>query len=166
MMTWGGPVRGEYVCTGFAVDRGRILTAAHCLGDNMQANGNPVVVLKADAYYDLAALAMPTTMPALALREKDIERGEAVTAVGFGFGFTVPTPIEAIVMLVNYQVPAQDVERTYPPMHFYQPAFIGGMSGGPVVDESGRVIGMVQMSGEGVGLGVSTLIMRAFLLGL
>ncbi len=42
--------------------------------------------------------------------------------------------------------------------------FIGGMSGGPVVDDRGRMVSMVQQGKDGISAGVGVAVIRAFLL--
>jgi hypothetical protein len=40
------------------------------------------------------------------------------------------------------------------------------MSGGPITDYQGRVVGIIQQTNEGIGYGVNALTIRTFLLGL
>ena len=89
MMTWAGLMHVNYVCTGFVIAPERVMTAAHCVGDNMLADGTPALVLKADRATDLAVLSTKTHKKPLVLIENSVERGDDLTAIGYGFGWRV-----------------------------------------------------------------------------
>ena len=165
-MTVYGPMAGPYVCSGFVIAPERVLMAEHCIGQSMTADGLDVQVLKVDEFYDLALLSVRTPKKPLDLSNKTLERGDAVTGMGYGWGFTRVIAIEGIVTLVDYQVPPEPDNKPMPPINFFQGGYVGGMSGGPIIDERGQVVGVVQMSGDGVGLGIGPLLIRAFLLGI
>lgn len=156
-----GTMVGEYVCSGEVIAPHRVLTANHCLGDHMRADGASVrLVIRASAAYDLALLDVDTAKPALMLRDTPVVRFEHLTALGYAFGWEWITVLDVRALMVDVQ--------PYPeaaPGLIVQPGYIGGMSGGPVVDNYGRMVGIVQQTNEGIGYGVSTLLIRAFLLG-
>lgn len=151
---------GHFTCTGFVIAANRVLTAGHCAGAEMNADGQAATILKVDEMNDLMLLQVSTAKHALQLRTSPLVRFEEVTSIGYGFGWTQLTVLHNDVMLVTH-IPAMGIA----PGIITQTEYIGGMSGGPVVDSHGRVIGMVQRGGRGTGYGVGTLIMRAFLLG-
>lgn len=161
MDTMFGPMRASYVCTGFVINKHRVMTAAHCVGEAMTADGIAVKVLKADETTDLALLDVDTNKPALAFQDRPLERGDALTALGYGFGWTRILVLEVKVLLVDYTPPGTDLAAGM----FVDGGYIGGMSGGPVVDANGKVVSIVQRSVEKAGYGVGTLMMKAFLLG-
>lgn len=157
--TFFGEVHGAYSCSGFVVAKHRVLTAAHCLGDNMTADGIAATPLIANEHYDLALLDVDTPKAPLEIRDRPVTRFEALTAIGYGFGWDQLSAVPVTVTIVN-----QRTEGDGAPGIITHGSYIGGMSGGPVVDIAGRVVGIVQQSDEGAGYGVGTLLIRAFLL--
>lgn len=157
----GGKDTYPYACTGFMVRPKEFLTAAHCISKTMFGDGVKVTtILKVDDYFDLALVELDTNKPALELRLEPVERFEEATGVGYGFGFGKLLVTRHLVTLVDY-TPEPDLA----PGIWFSNTFIGGMSGGPVVDNKGRVIAVIQRGGESAGYGVNTLTMRVFLLG-
>ena len=61
-----------YVCTGFVIRESRILTAGHCAGLQMRADGQEATPLKLDFYYDLLLLKVHTDKPALSFNEDSV----------------------------------------------------------------------------------------------
>lgn len=159
--TWVGPQQVPYVCSGVVIAVNRILTAAHCRGEHILADGTPATVLAFNEFYDLALLVAVTDKPSITLRDVPVQRFEDLTAVGYAWGWNRLTVLRGPAFLVN-MAPAS----THAPGLLVQASYIGGMSGGAVVDVRGHMVGIVQQSNEGVGYGVSTQIIRVFLLGL
>ncbi len=158
-----GPLQGTYVCSGEVIAPNRVLTAAHCVGDAMLADGVPVLhVLGTDKFYDLALLDVPTAKPALVLRDGDAVVNEPLLAMGYAWGYNVITTLQVHPILVNI-IPYKGGA----PGILVQGAYIGGMSGGPVIDRYGEMVGIVQQRTEdGAGYGVGSVVIRAFLLGI
>lgn len=150
-----------YVCTGFVIMPSYILTAEHCLGDAMRADGQTAAFLRSDPFYDLALVRAVSARPATHFRDRDVAVLEHLTAVGYAYGLPRLTVLPVQAILVNVQPTAQE-----PPGLFVSPQYIQGMSGGPVLDAWGDVVGMVQQRNGGVGFGVTVPLIRAFLLGL
>ena len=150
-----------YVCSGVVIAQHRILTAAHCVGDSMKVDERgPATVLKVDVYYDLALLQLTTDKPSLVFRDTPVVRFESLTATGYAFGLSKPITVTVQALLVDVP-PIPEL----PPGLLTTPGYIGGMSGGPVADGRGEMVGIVQQSNSGVGYGVGILIIRSFLLG-
>jgi hypothetical protein len=161
--TWEGPKVVDYSCTGFQIAPDRIMTAAHCVGDEMTADGIPVSVIAADKYFDLALLKGKKTpmlfRKAIEFRERPVDRFEHLTAFGYGFGWNKMSILDEKVFLTNYHV-ATDGAIGF----IVQGGYIGGMSGGPVTDESGFVVGVVQRGNSQIGYSVGTQVIKVFLL--
>lgn len=153
----------EYVCTGEVIGVHRVLTAAHCLGDVITADGLPVKVLARNEDVDLMLLDTPTTKPAMPLRDATVVRRELVTGVGYGYGLSTLTVLDATVILVDRPSPFADDPT--PPGITVDRSWLHGMSGGPLVDLDGQMVGILQETDGHTGYGVGTLIIRAFLLG-
>lgn len=149
----------NYVCTGFMVTDKIILTANHCLGGSMTGDGYPVDIIRGDKYYDLALLKTTNSKGILTFRDEPVIIGEEIIGVGYGNGW--PLPIGVRVRVV---APALAPYNGVPVGIISQGSFIGGMSGGPMVDLGGRVVGVVQQQNDGLSYGIATTMIRAFLL--
>ncbi len=134
--------------TGFVVARGRLITNNHVVEgcDHMVARNasgleQPAVVLATDLTRDLALLSVPVSFgPPLTFRSTpEVRRGDTVVTYGFPlFGLLSKGPtlttgdVSALSGLrdnqLNYQISAP-----------VQP----GNSGGPLLDSSGNVVGIV-----------------------
>ena len=150
---------GHGVCTGFVIAKQRVLTAAHCAGA-IQVDGVPATVLKVDGNSDLLLLKADTKKAPLVFNDVDVWRFEPLTAIGYGLGWKQLTILHVTVAIV-----AQSPEEGYPVDIVVQTEYVHGMSGGPVVDADGKIVGIVQAGEEGLGFGVGTQLIKAFLLG-
>lgn len=153
---------GPYTCSGFVVRPQLVLTANHCLGVAMTADGGPTWAIRhSDTHTDLALLVVATPKRPLTFRGTDVGRFDTVHGIGYALGATYLTVSFSRVMAVHGMLDGLSL-----PGLVVTPAYISGMSGGPVVDEYGEVVAMAQDADEGVGYGVEVAIMQAFLVGL
>ena len=156
----GGPVAGEKPSagaparrgggtgTGFVVgDKGEVLTNAHVAGDcatiTLHLAGGvsaPATALAVDRENDLALLSPALgTLPRLTFRDGLPRAGEGVVSVGFPLGSMLATDGNVttgnVTALAGFRNDPRMLQTTAP----VQP----GNSGGPLVDLSGNVIGVV-----------------------
>jgi S1-C subfamily serine protease len=130
--------------TGFVIARdGLIATNAHVVAACARVtlgDGTPLSVLRADAGRDLAILRAARSFPvALPLRSgQPAELGEAVLVLGFPFGQTLGTGLTVTNGIVTGMTGLGGDPRRFQTNAAIQP----GSSGGPVLDEQGRVIGI------------------------
>lgn len=122
------------VCTGFVVDaaQGWALTAQHCVVDEMGdlvVDGDVSKVLKEDGVFALVAVKVENRPP-LEIRKDAPKPGAAVVSFGFGYGWM--------------QVMPRYVSSLHLGDVFLDGTISPGMSGGPVVDYAGRVVGLNQ----------------------
>lgn len=150
----------DTVCTGFVISQDIIMTAAHCLGEEMRVDGADAEVIKADGFYDLAILHTKSKKTPLLFRVGPPHRYEPLVALGYANGWSKLTVMEIKPFLINF-TPRSDLA----PAMYTQGGFIPGMSGGPVVDADGNVVMIIQQTNSGVGRGLGSDLMRAFLIG-
>jgi len=153
--------------TGFVWDReGHIVTNYHVVAQGERivvrppdgGEDIPATVIGAAPNYDLAVLrlAHPVNAPPLLIgTSRDLQVGQAAFAIGNPFGFD-RTLTSGIVSAVGRQLPTEsgreigDVIQTDAPIN-------PGNSGGPLLDSSGRVIGVTTAiyspSGSNAGVG-------------
>lgn len=151
------------VCTGFVVQTGVVMTAAHCIDDDLQADGAPAKAIAVDEAYDLALIVTITTKVPLVFRDSEVTRHEVLTAIGYAYGLSQLVIIDVEPLLLKTGPP--DAPEKGPLGLLVRPAYIGGQSGGPVVDSDGRVVSIIQKADNRVGWGVPALLLRAFLSG-
>lgn len=144
-------------CTGLVIDQKKhlVLTAAHCDSEH----GTPLwvdltlsrVVAK-DTKKDLLVLEvkdLDPTRPALKMAAKNPAIGEEVMNIGFGMGLDRPFFRQAHVQDDQTNIPELNG-----PFISLDSAFVGGQSGGPVVNKDGEVVLLVQRASNTVGIGV------------
>lgn len=152
--------QGPLVCTGEVVRPYRALTAAHCAGSDLMADGGPVQVLNIDPTNDLMLLALQTSKPPITLSNRPAIRFQTLTAIGYAHGATILTPLGVHVIIVG----ASPFNPALPHGLTVQGQYIPGMSGGPLVDDHGEMVGLIQMADdEGLGYGAGIQAIRGFL---
>lgn len=147
-------------CTGFVVEIHLVLTANHCVADVMSVDGIVAKAVRVDESDDLALLYSSTSKTPLAFRVAPVARFEFLTAIGHGYGWKSLTSLAVRVIIVNGSLESDD---NAPNGIIVQPGYIGGMSGGPVVDVNGLVVGIVQRGSAQIGYGVPASVILAFL---
>ncbi len=161
VQVWWEMQEGEiatYGCSAFSIDVRKFVTAAHCIGESMKVDGHPAFVIAQDKQLDLALLVADYVRPALMVRNTPLQREEHTIGLGYGFSWLYPTITHHQVMILDFS-PWPEVM----PGVWYSGAFIGGMSGGPVIDGDGVVVGVVQRGSDVVGYGVNAATLLAFL---
>lgn len=152
----------EIGCTAFVIDATRkyVLTAAHCEdeGKEIWVDRVRATVVAKDGKKDLMVLEvkhLDPSRPALQLAPANPVRGQELMAVGYGYAlermfFRMTHVADDAVMIPEIGGPFIGTDT----------AFVGGQSGGPVVDFDGRVVMIVQRASETVGIGVGADVIR------
>jgi S1-C subfamily serine protease len=155
----------EGVCTGVVIQKGLILTAAHCADSEegilaINADDAPTEIVAVDDSYDLAVLSSPAAerRPVLELGSGALMRGDHLTAIGYAGGGEFLVQMNGLLMLQ-----AARVDEGLAPCIIANYIGIPGMSGGPVIDASGRLVSIVSRGITGVSCGMNTEILRVFL---
>jgi S1-C subfamily serine protease len=145
-------------CSGFVINEQEdyVLTAKHCGEDDLTklvaVDRIPSKVVATDIQKDLLVLHVPgIDKPALKFATVAPVYGQEVASFGYGGGYERPmlriTTISQPAALVPDAGPGEWVQTGA--------GFIGGQSGGPVVNEAGEVVAIVQMSTPTMGIGRS-----------
>ncbi len=132
-------------CTAFSINRAKhfYATAAHCNGVDVRIEGHATGVVYLDETKDLMVLQAPLLdQPALKLATKQLRMGQPVAAYGYAYGWPQPSLKNGLVSIPKF-ASGQFGNRLLTIFNF---SFIQGMSGGPVVDADGRVVGIVQQT--------------------
>lgn len=156
------------VCTSWSINEQNRLfaTAAHCYDEKAQPfiDGQLAWLTFLNEHKDVAVFqVLGTNRKALKPRTSEVERAMAIAAYGFAFGFPAQFREGVIAhpsLEANFHNLPKYNGRTWVAASF---AYIGGMSGGPVVDEDGRVVSMVQLGGDGTGFGIPVAELRSLI---
>lgn len=149
-------------CSAFSIAPRKLMTAAHCIPSGLMtlfANKHPAYPIKIDVDRDLAILLWDVETPNLTFRQQPLSRYEPAIAFGYGYSMDYPTITHHTVMFTHYSPMESIWAGTW-----YMGGFIHGMSGGPITDLNGDVVGVVQRSSEQLGYGVSVETINEFLL--
>lgn len=141
---------GDGVCAGFVVDAPKhyILTAAHCVGENLKVDGSPATVIGQNS--DLAIITTPTlTKPSLAIAASTPERGEVVVTVGYGYG--------RLLSFVRHVAGYEDADLVLDAPE------APGTSGGPMLNSAGEVVALAEVSNSIICAGVGAEEIRTFI---
>lgn len=151
-------------CTAWVINTEKkyLMTAAHCDQDKeMWADLVKATVIAKDTKKDLMVIQaeeLDPARPALRLAKSNPSRGEEVMSAGFGYALERPFFRKASVQDDAMMMP----EAGGGPYISTDAPFVGGQSGGPVVNRAGEVVAIVQMGDRGTtGLGVGAELIRA-----
>lgn len=147
-------------CTAFTIDAAKdyVLTAGHCeqlsAGVSvMRVGGLPSTVVFQDEKKDLLVLRVEgDEHPALKLAAENPSIGEHVAS--YGYGYALGRPLFRTAYVSDDLFDASEYQVGPGPYIAVDNSFIGGQSGGPVVNANGEVVAIVQMGAEGLGFGV------------
>lgn len=142
------------VCTAFVVSAsmGQALTARHCIPESgaVQIDGQESNMVKENQEFALVEVPV-MSKPPLSIRKDKAKVGEEVVVLGYGWGK---------MMVLTRHVAAYvdgDIILDGP--------MAPGMSGGPIVDMDGKLVGITQGANSIVGVGCGTEEIIAFLKG-
>lgn len=159
-------VGNEGACTGFVIDAARhyVMTAAHCAPsehDVLWVDRVPAKVISKDTKKDLLVVEvkdLDPIHPALKLAAKNPVLGQELMSAGFGYALERPFFRQAHVQDDALTIPSNGVGGPYIST---DAPFVGGQSGGPVVNVAGEVVMIVQRGDNGTtGMGVGVEIIR------
>lgn len=145
-------------CSGFMINAAKheVLTAGHCDGETITVDGTKAVKVHKDERKDLMVLRVDDVdKPALHLSKVPLDRGDEVASFGYGYGLEFPMLRVGHVSSTKFEI-----EGLSGPFVVVDAPFVPGQSGGPVVNDKGEVVSIVQRTGEGFGIGVGADVIR------
>lgn len=148
--------RGEGTCTAFSINdlRDYFLTAAHCYSElGMKVGGHEARLEFKDDVADLMIVMVPQSgeVPAVQMAKlrncKDDTRdyvcqGEEIGSMGFGLGFDGPQFRLGYVAVPDIIIKDWFGPNEHQLLNSY--TYVPGMSGGPVFNRDGKLVGIVQ----------------------
>lgn len=151
-------------CTAFVINQEKhyLLTAGHCYAGEkgtLWVDSVPAKVILLDIKRDLMVVEakdLDPSRPALKLAASNPKIGTEIMSVGYGFALERPFFRQAHVQDDAMKLPGVDGG----PFISTDTPFVGGQSGGPVVDIEGHVVAIVQRGDggtTGLGVGAETL---------
>lgn len=155
---------GEATCTGFVInddmkgDRDYILTAAHCAGAELYADSAIARIIYKNVKADLMILDVADTgRPAIPIAKENPHIGQDVAS--WGYGYALERPMFRTAHVSDDEAALPELEGG--PFVMIDAAFVPGQSGGPVVNEAGEVVSIVQQASDRVGIGVGAQTLRS-----
>ncbi len=149
-VTWASD---EGSCSAFSINerKGYYITAYHCFArQGMFVGGVAAQEIAAYPDYDLAVIGS-RARPALKLGPKPT-LGDEVLSLGYGYGAPFTTPVVGLVASHSEMYPESGYSVV--PLQWQAPTFYNGMSGGPIVNHSGQVVGVVKCGYANLGCAV------------
>ena len=169
---------GSISCTAWRLSPTILITVDHCATDGEGIDINEVTtpdgvlkVITRDHEQDLAAIETPVSHDANLLpSDIPLTVGQPVAAIGYGGGNPTPfytfgvvsNPLMKILVNPTFAVDGLIIYG----------GFVSGMSGGPILNEDGLVVGVVKATGppmgiyQDIGVGVPQEVFLKFLKGL
>ena len=145
------------MCSAFSINRAKnyYLTVGHCYGQVMRVGQHTAHPIFYDYSKDLMVVWIPgITRPALKHAKGSAAAGTPVAAVGFAGGLeqsSVRVGAVAVAdILMSITIGGEMFRERFVLTDF---PFIGGQSGGPLVNQRGEVISVLQASNGVMGLG-------------
>jgi S1-C subfamily serine protease len=132
-----------------------VLSDDHCHDEEMFVDGSPAKVVHRDRKRDLMVLQVDRMdgHPGLKLAAKNPKRGLPAAATGWGYGYNECMFRPGWISNEKVIVPDERFALGGP-YASVGAAFVGGMSGAPVVNAAGEVVMIVQFGSDRVGFGV------------
>lgn len=143
----------SFVCTGIVVGITRVLTAEHCVSDKdtMYVDGKVARLVKKDEAFGLLDTGDPLSEKKVVKLAEDLpEQGAEVAA----FGFAYDGPLLRFTRNVAGYVEGDMV---------LDGPLASGMSGGPILNTKGELVGLNQGTNEVLGLACGIKEIREFL---